>query len=114
MATLKQLQDKGDVPPPPHKLTEAEKSEWAQSGRPFAVQSVALKSAEGGRTYWDVLAESNGDVITFGLSSHAERDGLMQALANHTLSEPVEGIRLRVLDVKRNTEFIGLDAAEEG
>lgn len=112
MPSLKDLKEKGDVPPRASKLSPKEKEEWASNGVIFAVTSVTHHPDGDNGPYWTVTADEHGEEVSFDLQGHESRNPQMAALQSLSVQEPITDCVLVKLTERAGNAFLVIDSAD--
>ena len=114
MATLKQLKEKGTIPPRTAKLGPKEKEAAADDRLIFDIHAVDHHPDGDNGPYWTVSAEVDGVPMAFDMQGHPARDPQMAAMKSMAAKEPITGCVLLKLTERMGNAFLVIESADEG
>lgn len=111
MPTMKELKERGDVPPQQAKLSKEDKEAWAADAYVFDLIAVEAHPEGDKGPYHTFTVDLLGDGYIFDLQDKGGRGQHAQALMVAVAAEPVTGLQLYALSWNAGNAFLVIDEA---
>ena len=111
MPTMKELKERGDVPPQQAKLSKEDKEAWAADAYVFDLVAVEAHPEGDKGSYHTFTVDLAGDGYIFDLQDKGGRGVHAAALAEQLVGEPITGLQLYALSWNAGNAFLVIDEA---